>query len=558
MEISQFEQVSTNDGVRELLYRRFITWNAQTGDSDVLLNNFRGAVSDLTNISSILADDPQSIAMQITLAVEDESGGRNTGSMLARDRRDFRTVVVEVDLASGLQSEVIHRESRESIVDYVLSPEGETLADVVYFDDSGRYILRRYGRTAQPLLEGEFTGRRPFIYGPIASGAALAVDIPGEGLVRVDLETGERTPYGEGVSRASAVIDNYAGTIVGFGGISDETGLPARRYIDGELSALQTALANALGATSVRITSWTPDRQKLIVATAEPGVPATYYLFDRADGSVGVIASEREQLSGAALPVRESLTYTARDGLEIEAYLTRPVGAEGALPLVLMPHGGPRSRDTAEFDWLAAAIADQGYAVLQPNFRGSTNAGEAFERAGFGEFGTGMITDMIDGADYLTEQGVARSSGYCAMGWSYGGYAAMMLAIEDAAEVNCAVSVAGVSDPVATLSDIRRSDGAVDFWEQYIGERPQSADARQAITPVLRAGELTAPLLLIHGLEDVVVEPGQSENMARTIGANAAYAPIEGEGHQMDSVAARLTVLNEATAFLAEHLPTDE
>jgi dipeptidyl aminopeptidase/acylaminoacyl peptidase len=142
----------------------------------------------------------------------------------------------------------------------------------------------------------------------------------------------------------------------------------------------------------------------------------------RANG-VGVerLAIEPEQVG----PI-STVAYTAADGLELDGILTLPPGREAKdLPLVMLPHGGPHAYDEVAFDWWAQAFASRGYAVFQPNFRGSTNRDDAFVRAGYGEWGRKMQSDISDGLQALADKGIVDPKRACIVGASYGGYAAL-------------------------------------------------------------------------------------------------------------------------------------
>jgi dipeptidyl aminopeptidase/acylaminoacyl peptidase len=151
------------------------------------------------------------------------------------------------------------------------------------------------------------------------------------------------------------------------------------------------------------------------------------------------------------------ITYAAGDGLKIPAYLTLPRGKPAKnLPLVVLPHGGPAGRDTADFSWRPQALADQGYAVLQPNFRGSTISW-GFMSKGFGEWGRKMQTDLSDGVRYLAKEGIVDPARVCIVGASYGGYAALASPALDPGVYRCAVAVAGIGDVRRMLASLNAS-----------------------------------------------------------------------------------------------------
>lgn len=551
----QYERQDTGSRLSLIRYSRLLSWNRRTGGSAVLLNELGGSLSNLGHVESVLLDRDDAVAIEITLTVGDRAG---TGA-LTRRSQDYQTVVQEVDLDTGESRDVIARSGSASILDYVMDRNGEILARVFFDNDSRVYQLRAGARGNRTLVEDRFEIDLPRIIGPVDSGQALAIRFPGGvGLRRVDLASGEITEFSEGVDSAGVILDPYTGELLGFRGISRQNLLPVQDFtFDPELDGLLEDFRGVLPDQSVTIRSWTPDRRNLVVVGGNPGRPTSYYMFDRTSNQLNPIGTGFDAVADSALPERTSISYIARDGLEIPAILTLPAGHEtsrGRLPLVLMPHGGPRSRDTLEFDWQAAALAEAGYAVLQPNFRGSTGYGYEFEAAGFGEFGRGMITDMIDGARHLAETGIA-SERYCAVGGSYGGYASLMLALDDAANIDCAVAFAPVTHPMGHIATGRNFDSFVDYWERYMGSRFSSPADIAAQSPRERAATLTRPVLLLHGEEDMQVELIQSEWFfeAATATGNVEFLRLEGEDHFMGSTAVRSRFLDEVLGFLDRH-----
>ncbi|WP_245157688.1 alpha/beta fold hydrolase [Brevundimonas sp. A19_0] len=214
------------------------------------------------------------------------------------------------------------------------------------------------------------------------------------------------------------------------------------------------------------------------------------------------------------------VTYPASDGLEIHGYLTTPPGMSeaGDLPLVVLVHGGPAARDYLQFDWWAQAMASRGYAVLQPNFPGSTGYGDAFLEAGYGEWGRKMQTDLSDGVRYLADQGIIDPERVCIVGASYGGYAAMAGPTLDPGVYRCAVAVAGLSDLGVFVDDAasrgaRRENSTTRYWNRFMGAERLGDRSLDARSPARLADQADAPILLIHGRDDTVVPIEQSRIM---------------------------------------------
>ena len=259
------------------------------------------------------------------------------------------------------------------------------------------------------------------------------------------------------------------------------------------------------------------------------------------------------------------ITYAAADGLQIPAYLTLPRGKPAQkLPLVVLPHGGPAVRDVADFDWWSQALADQGYAVLRPNYRGS-ELNHQFMSRGFGEWGRKMQTDLSDGVRYLAAEGIVDPARVCIAGASYGGYAALAGPSLDPGVYRCAVAVAGLSDIRRMLKWINdRSSSpynhAQRYWDRFLGVSGPNDPAADAISPSKHIDAITVPVLLIHGKDDTVVPFEQSEVMYDALRAakkRVELVTLKGEDHWLSRSATRLQMLESSVAFLRAHNPPD-
>ena len=255
-----------------------------------------------------------------------------------------------------------------------------------------------------------------------------------------------------------------------------------------------------------------------------------------------------------------AITYTARDGTSIPAFQTLPPGSSGKnLPLVVLPHGGPHRHDHYGFDWLAQFLATRGYAVLQPQFRGSTGYGEAFRKAGEHQWGGLMQDDITDGVKALLDKGVADPHRICIVGVSYGGYAALAGAAFTPDLYVCAASIGGIADLPALLAYVEHQTGeesdAVASSKTSIGSR---YDANViARSPIHATAAIKVPILLIHGIDDTVVPIAQSESMARALhaaGKKATLLKLSGEDHWLSRSDTRVRVLKELDAFLGTYL----
>jgi dipeptidyl aminopeptidase/acylaminoacyl peptidase len=231
------------------------------------------------------------------------------------------------------------------------------------------------------------------------------------------------------------------------------------------------------------------------------------------------------------------------------------------LPLVVLVHGGPTARDDFEFDWWASFLASRGYAVLQPNFRGSSGYGAAWEEAGYREWGRLMQTDVEDGALVLGRNGIADPERICIVGGSYGGFAALAGAALTPERYACAAAIAGVSDLPMMLSNVAIAIGSQsmpsDWWGMLIGDRREDGAALRAVSPAHQAANVRAPVLLIHGANDTVVPIAQSRRMAdalRSAGKDVRLVEYPGEDHWLSDATTRIAMLRELETFLAAHL----
>lgn len=337
--------------------------------------------------------------------------------------------------------------------------------------------------------------------------------------------------------------------------------LPTIHYADPVWAARQRAIDAALpGTTNVFVSESEDSRYQLVIAIA-PREPGRYYIRDDETGALTLLGARYPALAPHALGDVVRYDYTARDGLDIPAYVTLPPGlslaaARGARwPLVVLPHGGPNARVSQTFDFLAQFVASLGYVVLQPNFRGSTGYGRAFYARGHREWGRAMQDDITDGVQRLLTEGIADPARICIVGASYGGYAALMGAVRTPKLYRCAASIDGVADLKRFLSDMRNYKFH-EFRLPRIAD-PQSIESVDAVSPLAQAEAITVPVLLIHGDEDVIVPLGHSTEMAKAL--RRARKPVElvvlkGGDHQLSEARVRIEALARLGAFLRRHL----
>ena len=304
------------------------------------------------------------------------------------------------------------------------------------------------------------------------------------------------------------------------------------------------------------------DEQRYLLRSESSRQPREFYVGDRKTGQISLLGGTYPDLDVALLAGKQRQTIKARDGLELDSFLTLPkgrtVGDGGApLPLVLLPHGGPQSADDAGFDTWTEFLASRGYAVLQVNFRGSDGYGHNFRAAGLKRWGLEMQDDLTDGVAWAVSQGVAHPARACIVGASYGGYAALMGVVKTPELYRCAVSFAGVSDLPDLIGHWRDYIGGDEWGETMIGRVWGDRERLRATSPARQAERIRVPVLLVHGTVDRRVPIEQSEVMVKALkSANKTYRYIEQEGgdHYLSRYEHRLEFFKAMESFLDEHL----
>lgn len=351
----------------------------------------------------------------------------------------------------------------------------------------------------------------------------------------------------------------------------DGTNLLSARYTDSrdrivwfdeDLKKIQASLEKALKGQEVWIQSRSKDRTRMIIYTTSSTDPGSYYLFRPVAKKLDRIGGINDPIDPSKMAPTKYVEYKSRDDLKIKAYLTLPNGSDGKnLPLIILPHGGPYDvRDAWDYNAEVQFLANRGYAVFRPNFRGSGGYGEDFYTKGEGQIGRAMQDDLDDGMDWLVEQGFADPKRVCLVGASYGGYAAIWGVIRNPERYRCAASFAGVTDWEKQLKyDKRffRSRYAKEWKETVQGNEDFDLDN---VSPVQQIAKLTRPLLLTHGDEDSNVPFSQYKMLVKA--AKKAAVPIEikvyeDEGHGFSERANEVDWYTRLEAFLRTHNPPD-
>ena len=487
---------------------------------------------------------------------------RATGSSLSNARRDSGWVntLFEVDIDNG-KGRPVERGTAYTIA-WLVTPQGQPIARSEWRADVGEFTAltkddrrwRRVYRSDRPDMS---------LSGMTADGQAVV------GLTRMQAEYAKawRFPidgsepsilFGSVAADVTDVVsDAYTGIVVGFrtGGIR-----PAQHWIDTEWERQQRTLDQLFPGRDVSIIQRSRDGSRLIARVESPAHPPVFRMVDLETGHQQLLGEAYPWLGGVALGEMRAIEYEARDGRTIPAYLTLPPGRpEKPLALVVTPHGGPEARDEYAFDWQSQFLATRGYAVLRPQFRGSSGFGHSHAVAGYRQWGGTMQDDVSDGVRHLIETGLVDAERVCIAGTSYGGYAALAGAAFTPDLYACAISINGVSDLPGMISHVSSRAGEqsdeLAYWRKHIG--PATDPQVAAASPARAADEIEAPVLLLHGIDDTIVPAAQSETMAAALdaaGKEYTFVQLAGEDHWLSRESTRVQVLLELEDFLAAHL----
>jgi dipeptidyl aminopeptidase/acylaminoacyl peptidase len=331
-------------------------------------------------------------------------------------------------------------------------------------------------------------------------------------------------------------------------------------YLDKEYEQLNNEIAAKLPAgLSYRIVgNPLPDRFVTVRAYSDK-LPGTYYFYDRTKKELEKYADVKPWIKEDQMADMKPISYTSRDNRTINGYLTLPNKIlAGKPPLVVLPHGGPWSRDSWEYDTEVQLLANRGYAVLQVNFRGSTGYGKSFGNAGNKQWGQAMQNDITDGVHWVINQGMVDPDRIAIFGASYGGYAALAGATYTPELYKAAIDYMGPSSLFTFLESMPS------YWEpdrqimyMQVGDPVKDKEMLEAYSPVLHADKIKAPILFVQGVNDPRVNKKESDQMVialRNRGVDSHYLIKYDEGHGFHKFENRVDLYNSVLKFLNIHL----
>jgi dipeptidyl aminopeptidase/acylaminoacyl peptidase len=472
--------------------------------------------------------------------------------------------VKRVDLATG--DATLVEKARENVWDWYADDQGVVRAGIAY--EGRRWTVWYRNLAGEPLkkLKGKFAKGDDgavdrMIFGADSNAWIVTNERTGRfGLYRYNLDSGaigETLFENPEVDLEDVTYDRFTGKIIA---ISYQDDRSRTLWLDPKWKALQQKLDRALPDSVNTVVDWSDDKLRYLVWSGGGADPGTYFLLDRKTSKMHPVVDPYQRIDPTQLAPVKPVRYQSRDGLSIPGYLTLPRGRDAkGLPLIVMPHGGPFMRDEWTYDPMVQFLANRGYAVFQPQFRGSTGYGKNFVTKGYGEFGKGMQDDLDDGVDWLVKSGQVDPKRVCIVGMSYGGYAALWGAVRNPERYRCAASWAGVSDLRAQLRFDRKLFSATRYfreWRTMVGG--EGKIDLGAVSPISFAGRFKVPVLIGHGEKDETVPPKQSHAMVQALTkVHANVTPIfyKDSSHDFGSTADFNDFLQRLEQFLAKNNP---
>lgn len=523
-------------------------------------------------------DNPDAAAVDLTpfpgaRASFDLIKGRPGKAVVQTNNRDPQLIdAYELDIATG--DLTLLAENPGNVIMWLCAPNGDLFTNTLTADgdveisqwDSATASLRSikvYDGTDYPV------GIFPVAISPDGTGIWLGSNEGSDRtrLVRIDVATGAETEVdshptfdlgNQMVLPSPLILSERTGELVG-----------ARYYgerqvihpLDANFAAVLDKLTKLSDGDLGAISSDDAE-QRWVVNFTHDRDPWATYLYDHATGESRLLFRPYPNLNSDSLAPMTPVTIPSRDGLDLHSYLTLPVGVEPTdLPMVLLVHGGPWSRDCWSFQPDVQMLANRGYAVLQVNFRGSTGYGKAFTKAAIGEFAGKMHDDLIDAVDWAVKQGYADRDKVAIFGGSYGGYAALVGVTFTPDVFAAAIDYVGISSLanfMRTLPNVARPFLATN-WHLYVGDHNdpvQEADML-ARSPITRVDQIRTPLLVVQGANDSRVVQAESDNLVEALrrrGVEVEYMVKEDEGHGFLNPDNQIDMYHAVEKFLAEHL----
>jgi len=554
------KRTPTASGVEILEFFRWIAIDRSTGGMKVLFKKDAGFY--VTEAGFVIATIPDTPGKAVIARWTPDARAPTRASASRIGTRDIGGgySLFEVDMKSGRDKIIFP--GKKDTVDWIVDARGEALMRIDYDSNRDeRKIFRRQQNSkrftlVKTIKEIEGAGSSITFWGAgDATNKIYATTYVDDkrALVTFDLDAGGTTQTVFRHHTYDITGVHYDPRIASVTGVNYTDDAPRTVHLNPADQKLQGNLGKALPGATLMIVSKSSDGSRMIIRATYANRPDDLYVFDKPTKNLSFFTSTRPAFGERVYGETSNFDYVAPDGMHIPGYLTIPaMAAKQNLPLVVLPHGGPESRDVKSFNWWTDFYAARGYAVYRPNFRGSTGYGQKFREAGYNEWGRKMQSDITNGVKKLIADGVVDADRVCIVGASYGGYAALAGATLTPTLYACAVSVNGVSD-LSTLI----GEGASKYWQRRIGDIFSDRSRIDAISPLKIAGQAGPPIMLIHGKDDIVVPVYHSRQMRDALSAAGKpheYVELDGEDHWLSKGETRTQMLRASIAFIDRHI----
>jgi len=530
-------------------------FNVITGDLDQLLTPGLNIYTGQTGLGDIVGVSPDGKYVYMPAFVGDKY------------TQNPRKALMKVNLAKPRKLKEVAK-GRNYTIDYFVNTHGEVIAEERYDNRKNLHQVRaKKGKKWEVIFERETDIVNASIAGVTADGHHLVIleeasSNDRTGYYLLSLEDGSITPtkFGRSDKDVERLYTDINRIVYGvrYSGFS-----PSYHFFDEGLNQFIEDLTRRFSDHSVWLYSWSSNWDKVVIKVEGSQHAGDFFIADR-KGGINFVAASLQGIKADDVQPIGTFAYKAEDGLTIPTLLTIPsakVAEIKNLPAVIMPHGGPESYDRIGFDFLAQALASRGYLVVQPQFRGSDGFGGEFVRAGYGEWGRKMQSDISDGVKHLVERGMIDPERVCIVGWSYGGYAALAGGAFTPDLYQCIVSINGVSDLPRMLKTEKRDHGSdswvISYWERAMANGEVSKESLREISPAYYAEAFKAPVLLIHGERDKVVPIKQSKVMRSRLeraGKTVEFIKAEDDTHGLIDGANRVKAVEAMVEFVQKHI----
>ncbi len=448
--------------------------------------------------------------------------------------------------------------------DFFTDNAGRVLFATAWNDDRNQRVWIRRGEGWEIFNDESQSGIEIALIGVSRDDAQVFMQVERKDgpdrIERLTLATGERT-----VAMSDPKLDPAFVVWSADGrqpiGAAYGLGVPRARFWDpaDPDAKLLRGMEAAFPEDAVAFIDGSRDGRHVVVKVWSDRDPGSFYMLDRDTRRMDLVAREKPWLDPEALARNEPIVFTTRDGIELHGYLTLPLAAASPPPLVVMPHGGPFGvRDEWAYDEESQLLAANGYAVLRVNYRGSDGFGQAFERAGYRQWGLKIMDDIVDATRWATASGRVDGTRVCLWGTSFGGYASLMGVAREPELYRCAISTAGATNLIVTRKwgDTHRTEWGRHYLDEAVGDDEKALFEQ---SPVRHVDRIRAPLLLVHGQHDGRVSFEHARAMVAAM--EKARKPVDtlfftDETHGIYGEENRRKYYDRVLAFLRTHLAT--